>query len=110
MVSITLFLCLVIKTPENIEDEVEVEGEVEDEVEGEQFEDEFEIEEIVEVKVEKKLDKAAAAAKMCNDIVEDIWDTTLEICSERFLHRAGPNLVALELRNTWLRIVEVCLI
>lgn len=46
-------------------------------------------------------------SKICNQIVDDIWQTAWKICSERFCHKNSSSLVCLELRDTWLRILEV---
>jgi len=50
----------------------------------------------------------SAAAKLCEDLVyQDFWPTAWGICAERFLTKAAAVIVGLELRDTWLRIVEV---
>jgi hypothetical protein len=59
----------------------------------------------VPVEVEKRPE--TATLEMCTELVEEFWDMSWAICCDRFLQTTAPIIAGLELRDTWLRIVEV---
>ncbi|CAG7727714.1 unnamed protein product [Allacma fusca] len=44
--------------------------------------------------------------KLCHSIVDHFWETAWSVCAERFYFGTAPLSISLELRNTWLRILE----
>lgn len=41
------------------------------------------------------------------EIVEEFWEESWDICAERMFTGCAPGQVALELRDTWLRIMDM---